>query len=115
MVFLHSADPYKPSDISSQVANTDPRVNYEIVGGVPSPLTLDNLDQLNSLGGENIYLTAKEDVTTNPKWLEGVSPDESGNTNGATTAAVIVNDKGGGIVDAFYMYFYGKARRNDAL
>lgn len=105
-MYLHSAEAYNPSDIGAQLANTEPKVNYQVVTGAPSPLTLDNFDQLNGLGGSNIYLTSKVDITTNPQWLYGVRPDSTGKTNGATTCAIIVNDKGNGIVDAFYMYFY---------
>jgi hypothetical protein len=53
-----------------------------------------------------VYLTSKDDVTKNPQWILGTKPDANGKTNGAVTAAVIVNDKGNGEVDAFYMYFY---------
>ena len=53
-----------------------------------------------------MYLTSKDDVTKNPTWILGVKPDASGKTNGAVTATIIVNDKGNGNVDAFYMYFY---------
>lgn len=55
----------------------------------------------------NIWLTSNDDVTTSPAWIKGTKPNASGKTEGATSAAVIVNDKGNGNVDAFYMYFYG--------
>jgi hypothetical protein len=74
-----------------------------------SPLTLHNLDQLNKAGtkgGQDVYLTAKVDITTNPPWLNGVAPDANGKTNGATTCCIIVVDHGSGNVDAFYHYFY---------
>lgn len=35
-----------------------------------------------------------------------MKPDASGKTDGAVSAAIIVNDRGSGRVDAFYMYFY---------
>ncbi|EON68972.1 hypothetical protein W97_08230 [Coniosporium apollinis CBS 100218] len=95
-----------PSDIGAQVANTQPEVNFEVVAGAPNPLTLDNLDQLNPLGGKDVYLTSKVDITTNPAWLNGARPDSSGKISGATPCVVIVNDKGSGNVDAFYMYFW---------
>ncbi len=37
----------------------------------------------------------------------GVKPDANGKTNGAISCAIIVTDHGNGLVDAFYMYFYG--------
>lgn len=76
------------------------------MNGYPTPLTLDNLDALNSEGGTSVYLTSDDDVTTHPAWLNGVKPDSTGKTDGATSLAVIVNDRGNGEVDAFYMYFY---------
>jgi len=52
-----------------------------------------------------VWLTSNDDVTQNPDWIKGVRPDSSGKTEGKT-AAVVVNDKGNGNVDAFYFYFY---------
>lgn len=72
----------------------------------PSPLTLDNLDSLENDDPTWIYLTSKDNITTNPTWLKGVTPDESGQTTGAVSCAIIVNDHGNGNVDVFYMYFY---------
>ena len=71
----------------------------------PNPLTLNNLDTLNSAGA-NVYLTSVDDVTKGPAWLKGVKPNASGKTDGAVSSAIIVNDHGAGRVDAFYMYFY---------
>ncbi|KAI4122725.1 MAG: hypothetical protein LQ338_005656 [Usnochroma carphineum] len=105
-VWLQSQDPYLPSDIGSQLAHTKPEVNFNVVDGGPSPLTLDNLASLNAVGGKSVYLTSIDDVTKNPTWLKGVMPDGNGKTNGATSCAVIVNDHGSGNVDAYYMYFY---------
>lgn len=73
--------------------------------GAPAPLNTSNLNALNGLGGTNVYLTSKDDVTTKPSWLQGNAPDSKGKTAG-TTAAVITYDHGDGTVDAFYMYFY---------
>ena len=95
-----------PSDIGAQLKHTTPENNFVKVPNVPSPLTLSNLNQLNALNGSNIYLTSNDDVTTNPTWLNGVKPDGTGKTDGAVSCAVIVNDRGSGRVDAFYMYFY---------
>lgn len=86
--------------------HTKPEVNFAVVQGAPSPLTLDNLATLNGLGGATVYLTSVDDITKNPAWLQGVKPDGAGKTNGAVSTAIIVNDHGSGNVDAFYMYFY---------
>jgi hypothetical protein len=101
LVYLHSEEKYYPTDLQSFLNNVTPQVNFTTVAG-PTPLTLSNLDQL----GSNVYLTSKDDVTKDPTWIKGTKPDSSGATANAVTAAVIVNDKGNGVVDAFYMYFY---------
>jgi hypothetical protein len=103
VVYLHSDDEYMPTDLKSFLDNTTPRVNFSEVSGPSKPLTLDNVNQL----GGDIFLTSNDDVTKNPQWIKGIKPDANGKTNGATSAAVIVNDKGDGNVDAFYMYFFG--------
>ena len=70
-------------------------------------LTLDNLDSLNEKGGEEVYLSSNENLGTTPKYLHGQAPSkETLQTAKAVSTVVIVVDKGNGIVDAFYMYFY---------
>ncbi|KAF9735493.1 hypothetical protein PMIN06_010771 [Paraphaeosphaeria minitans] len=100
VVYLHNQDPYMPSDLNTHISHTTPRVNFNTVSA-PNPLDLNSLNQL----GGDVYLTSNDDITTIPEWLKGVRPDGNGKTEG-TTAAVIVNDKGNGDVDAFYMFFY---------
>ncbi|KAL8971158.1 MAG: hypothetical protein Q9183_001181 [Haloplaca sp. 2 TL-2023] len=114
-VWLQSQDPYFPSDIGAQLVNTKAQVDFAAVSGAPDPLTLDNLASLNALGGENVYLTSIDDVTKNPAWLKGVKPDGNGKTNGARSCAIIVNDRGSGNVDAYYMYFYAFNQGNRVL
>ncbi|KAF1983834.1 hypothetical protein K402DRAFT_396309 [Aulographum hederae CBS 113979] len=105
VVYLHSQDPYRPSDIAAHLTHTQPDKDFAVVSGGPDPLTLDNLDQLNGLDGANIYLTSKDDVTTDPAWLKGVTPTD-GKTKNAIASVIITVDKGNGLLDAFYMYFY---------
>lgn len=112
LVWLKSTETYLPADIGTQLVHTVPEVNFASVANASNPLTLDNLNSLNALGGLNVYLTSKDDIATHPLWLNGVSPDEIGKTNGATSAVIIVNDHGDGKVDAFYMYFYAYNRGN---
>lgn len=104
IVFIHSEDPYKPSDIATQLVNTKPEVDFEVVGD--QPLTLDNLSSLNNLGGKDVYLTSNVKATQNPDYFLGVLPDSDGRTDGAVSCAIIVNDHGDSTVDAFYFYFY---------
>lgn len=116
-MWLDTAEQYFPSDISAQVENTHPDVNYTTIKHPPEPLTLENLDLLNEFGnkGLDVFLTSTIDVTTNPKWLDGIVPDSYGKTNGATSCAIIVNDHGDGLVDVFYMYFYAYNLGNTVL
>jgi hypothetical protein len=107
-VWLHSEDPYRPTDLTTFIRHTRPRRAFAELPGVPADLTLHNLDELNALGGggREIFLTSADDVTTNPRWIEGVAPDATGRTPNAVCCVVIVADRGGGGLDAFYMYFY---------
>ncbi|KAF1973319.1 hypothetical protein BU23DRAFT_135373, partial [Bimuria novae-zelandiae CBS 107.79] len=109
LVYLFSTDPYRPSSFAATLANTRPQIGFKDVSVPASPLTLDNLDQLNSVGakgGEDVYLASIVDVTTSPAWLNGIQPDANGGTGGKTTCAIIVVDKGKDAVDAFYIYFW---------
>jgi hypothetical protein len=106
VVWLDTQEDYFPGAISSQLQNTQPEVNFQPLTGGPSPLTLDNLSDLNALGGSNVSLSSKDDFTTYPSWLNGTRPDSTGKVAGDPSAAIIVNDYGNGTVYAFYMYFY---------
>jgi Vacuolar protein sorting-associated protein 62 len=97
---------YMPSDIATQVTNSIPKVKEVPVARAPSPLTLDNLDQLNAMGGKDLWLTSKEGIAAEPKWFNGVAPDESRKTNNITSCAIVTVDKGSSRIDAFYFYFY---------
>ncbi|KAL9114606.1 MAG: hypothetical protein Q9227_001284 [Pyrenula ochraceoflavens] len=106
-----------PADLAAHLTHVTPEINFTTVADAPSPLTLDNLNNLNSLGGTNVYLTAKEGVNANPQpsWFNGVVPDSSGKTQGATSCAIIVADKGNGETDVFYFYFYAFDQGNKVL
>lgn len=114
LVWLDVREIYFPSDLAAHVENTTPNINATTILNPPAQLTLDNLDRLNSYGsnGTNVYLTSDEDVTTKPKWLNGEKPDSKGATKESTSAVVIINDHGSGVVDVFYMYFYSFNRGN---
>lgn len=68
-------------------------------------MTLDNLDQVSG----SAYLTSKDYIDVNdamPEWTLGVTPNSAGETVGAVSCAIIVNEHDSLNVDVFYMYFY---------
>ncbi|KAL4800525.1 hypothetical protein BDV19DRAFT_384337 [Aspergillus venezuelensis] len=107
LVWLHSEDRYRPSGIAEHLNHVVPKVDYEEISGVQEPLTLDNLDQLNALGNESVYLTSVEGIDANPQpdWLFGANIDDNGQASD-TSSIIVVNDHGDGEVDAFYFYYY---------
>lgn len=106
LVWLHSQDPYMPSDIGQQLVHTTPMVDHKPIQGLQSPLTLDNLDGLNSLGNTSVYLTSREGISASPQpaWFKGTAPDQQGKTNGAVSSTIIIRDHNNGTVDAFYFH-----------
>lgn len=97
-----------PSAFATLLENSKPTVNYTPVADVPSPLTLDNLDSLNSLGGKDVFLTTNEGIRALPEWFSGTRPDKAGKTVHAVSSIIVVRDHGDGtMVDAFYFYYYG--------
>jgi hypothetical protein len=123
MVWLYSKEKYLPSDIGAQLKHTHPAYGHNhpttpgaVIKDHPT-LTLENLDCLNAFDptkdpekkgdvGNDVYLSANEDITKGPAWIEGVRPDANRKTEGAVSCCIIVNDHGTGYVDVFYMYFY---------
>ncbi|KAJ5114776.1 hypothetical protein NUU61_000535 [Penicillium alfredii] len=117
LVWLHSQDPYRPSDLQQQLDHTTAQVKWKEVDGAPSPLTLDNLDKLNDIGNTSVYLTSHEgiDISPEPDWFHGITPTAQGVTEKGTGSAIIVVDHGKGDVDAFYFYFYAYNKGNTVL
>lgn len=108
LVWLHSQDPYRPSDIEAQLDHTTPDVNWTTIQNAPTPLTLRNLDQLNTMGNTSVYLTSHEGIAAKPQpaWFRGITPDRQGRTGSGTACAIVTVDHGDGKMDAFYFYFY---------
>jgi hypothetical protein len=89
------------------VLNTHGTLNFTPIEGAPDRLSLQNLHLLNDLGGKEVYLTSNEDLFKMPEYLHAKAPDSKTlQTKDAVSCVVIVVDKGDGIMDAFYMYFY---------
>lgn len=105
LVWLHSEDPFRPSDILQHVRHTTPMVHTTPIAGLPE-LDLDNLALLNEgLGASGqVALTANDDITKLPRWLFGEVPDASGRLQTATPCAVILveSEQDSSHTDAFY-------------
>jgi hypothetical protein len=107
LVFLDKVDAYYPSDMAAHLTNTHPTLNFTSIEGAPNPLTLHNLDKLNDLGGDKLYLTSTSNVMNLPKFLNGQAPHHKTlQTHNAKSCVIVVVEKGDAIVDAFYIYFY---------
>ncbi|KAJ5885047.1 hypothetical protein N7495_009557 [Penicillium taxi] len=117
LVWLHSQDPYKPSDLQIQLDKTTPQKNWTVLAEAPSPLNLSNLNRLNDLGNTSVYLTSREGIAAKPEptWFHGITPDEDGRTGNGTACAIIVVDHGKEAVDAFYFYFYAYNKGDKVL
>lgn len=102
-----------PSDLAGQLTHTIPEVNGSVDSTAPNPVTLENLNDLNDVGngGVDVYLTSKEGIEAVPAWFDGVTPNSASHeTVGATSCAIITVDKGSGLLDAFFFYFYAYNR-----
>jgi hypothetical protein len=107
LVFLDKGDIFYPSDMAAHVSNTHPTLNFTSVKDAPEPLTLDNLNDLNVLGGDNVYLTSRPLLTELPKYLHGQKPNKKTlQTKNTVSCVVALANKEDGILDAFYIYFY---------
>ena len=117
VVYLAQGETYLPSDISYQLDNTIPDVNYTAIPNPPSPLTLNNLNSLNAYGngGVDVFLTTTVPINSYPSWYHGVALDASGRTENAISCTIITVDHGSGLLDAFYSYFYAYNQGDSVL
>ncbi|KAH6893365.1 vacuolar protein sorting-associated protein 62 [Thelonectria olida] len=106
LVWLHSDDPYMPTDLQTHILHTTAMLDGKPIPNLP-PLNLDNLEILNEYGGR-VALTSNDDPTKPdfPEWLLGEAPDETGKIHNSTPCVVILVDRSPTDVDAFYFYFY---------
>ena len=130
LVHLYSEEQFWPCDIKEHLFHVTPELNYTPIKGLPQ-VNLTNLDQLNRFGeGRHVFLTSNDNVEDRPDWLGGQSniPDDftddkkagplNPQPNGGkirkqshgghsdAPAVLLTIDKGDGIVDAFWFFFY---------
>ncbi|OHE92133.1 vacuolar protein sorting-associated protein 62 [Colletotrichum orchidophilum] len=104
LIWLHSEDPYMPSDLLTHIQHTSPALDGKSIPDI-STLDLDNLETLNQFGDE-VALTSNDDPLGYPEWIHGVTPDADGRISNATPCVVVLVEKGQQDLDAFYFYFY---------
>jgi hypothetical protein len=97
--YLHSSEQYWPSDIAAHLPKVIPQTNFQPVGGTPTLQTLSTL-------GSNVYLTAVEDVLAHNTEFFKSTVGKPTDGLSAAPATIILVEKPGGIIDAFYFYFF---------
>lgn len=131
LVHLFSGEHFWPCDIADHLKHVTPNLNYTPILSRTNSLNLTNLDDLNEFDdGRFVYLKSNDNVENRPDWLGGQKniPDDweeissphhphrktqapfaqvppQGGRSSAPAVLVTVN-KGHGIVDAFWFYFY---------
>ena len=122
LVHLYSEEEFWPCHILEHLQHTTAYVNYTQVDGDKEHRTLKNLDELNE-HHRFAYLTSDDNVEDRPTWLGGKVnipevPDKgSQNPGGRSDAPVtlVVVDKGRGIIDAFWFFFYSYNQGNSVF
>lgn len=115
-VHLFSGEQFWPCDIAEHLIHTTPHLNYTPIVAESDHPTLSDLDKFNEWG-RFVYLQSDDNVEERPEWLGGKAnipgdPDSTDNGSGAAggrsdaPTVLIVVDKGDGVVDAFWFYFY---------
>ena len=124
LVHLYSGEHFWPSDIAEHLTHVTPNLNYTPIQAKSINPNLTNLDRLNEYShGRYVYLKSDDNVEERPDWLESKKniPNASNHADGRASkdqgkdyrpgrsdapAVLIVVNKGHGIVDAFWFYFY---------
>lgn len=105
VVHLYAEERYLPYSIEDYVTNM--YAQDESGKNITGQLRIQDLERIDSTTNE-VFLTSLSDFDSDPDWITGVKnvPEiESGKIKHAP-ATLIVVDKGGGYVDAFWFYFY---------
>ena len=132
LVYLFSGEQFWPGNIAEHLEHVTPNLNYTPIFSRTQNLNLTNLDDMNEYDrGRFIYLKSDDNVEERPDWLGGQKnvpnatenlhytppkhprldprasqekPSRGGRSD--APAILIVIDKGHGIVDAFWFFFY---------
>lgn len=105
LVHLYSKEQYWPSHISEHLEHVTPELDFTPLQA-SEHVELSNLSSLNRYDyAKNIYLTSKDNPEDKPAWLLSEKNIPVAGRSDAP-AVLIVVDKGDGIVDAFWFFFY---------
>lgn len=97
--YLHSDEQYWPTDVAVHLPKVIPEVDFKPVGWSPTLQTLSNF-------ASNVYLTATDDVVAHDTEFFRSTVGKPVDTVSTAPATIIAVEKSGGIIDAFYFYFY---------
>ena len=104
LVYLYSKEEFWPGDIDFHLKHVIPRLNLTPITSPPPYPDLDNLPLLNTYA-PHIYLTSEDDIESHPSWLSArFNIPVDGYSKAPATLIWI--DKGNGVVDAFWFFFY---------
>ena len=140
LVYLFSGEQFWPCDIADHLNHVTPNLNYTPILSRTNNLNLTNLDVLNEYDdGRFVYLKSDDNVEERPDWLGGQKnipnqpeeqprsyhphgkPSDARNQERPTVgrssapAVLVTVNKGHGIVDAFWFYFYSYNLGNKVL
>ncbi|OBZ79234.1 putative vacuolar protein sorting-associated protein TDA6 [Grifola frondosa] len=96
---LWSEESWWPSDIAVHLTHVVPEVDFD---DVASSVTFTTISTLAS----DVFLTSKDDVLTQPAWMTSAVNEPDSNGHSGAPATIICVEKEGGILDAFFFYFY---------
>ena len=140
LVHLYSEENFWPCDIAEHLLHLTPELDYTPIQAPSQLMNLTNLNHLNDYDdGRHVYLTSVDNVEERPDWLGGEKniPDDFGEEGPSrkvgfwpmrktvpstsyggrsdAPAVLITLDKGHGVVDAFWFYFYSYNLGNKVL
>ena len=101
--YLFSGEAWFPADVATHLQHVTPEDGTDPVASTVTFSTIGSL-------GSDIYLTSNDNpfASTQAAWFNGIKPDATGFT--PAPATIVAVNKPGGIVDAFYFYFYSYLR-----
>lgn len=103
---LWSQETWFPSDVSAHLTHVVPQVNFT---NTSAAVTFGSISSF----GEDVFLTSRDPVEDQPEWMLS-SENKPNQTTGRSKApaTIIAVEKGAGILDAFYFYFYSFDKGN---